>query len=347
MPPAGLAIRFTRPPAPDFTTSTRSLVDVNGGSLVPGDEVEVQIDVANAGPGEATSVVLRDTLPGNTTFVAGSLQVDGATVTDDATDDLGELDVANGLVVVRLGAGATATEGGTLNATASTAVRYRVTVTADAGATITSGANDELHYVYLAERTASLDGDAATVGAQPATLAVDVDGDGLDAAQETARGTAADDADTDDDGVLDGAEDMTDPLDPDSDDDGLADGTELGLDCAHPDTSPAAAVCVADGDAGATTTDPTLADTDGGGRADGDEDADHDGVIDAGEGDPRDPSDDVIVDGPPDAGAPDAGTDTPAMGDGGGCGCGAGTAPSPVWFVLGIALLARQRRRAR
>ncbi|MGK4008075.1 hypothetical protein WMF31_35990 [Sorangium sp. So ce1036] len=130
----------------------------------------------------------------------------------------------------------------------------------------------------------------------------DRDGDGLSNSEETALGTDPDDADSDDDGVLDGEEvaagEDTDEdgkinaLDPDSDDDGLFDGTELGKDCSHPDTNPAAETCIADGDSGETTTDPTSRDTDGGGVIDGEEDADHDGVIDEGERDPNDPADD-------------------------------------------------------
>ena len=56
--------------------------------------------------------------------------------------------------------------------------------------------------------------------------ALDVDGDGLDAAAEAAHGTNAFDADSDDDGLLDGAEvdDGTNPLDADSDGDGWTDG---------------------------------------------------------------------------------------------------------------------------
>ncbi len=131
----------------------------------------------------------------------------------------------------------------------------------------------------------------------------DTDGDGLSDDKEAELGTDPSDADTDDDGLLDGAEpnpgDDTDgdglinALDIDSDNDGLLDGTEAGTDCGHADTDPKAKRCVPDADGGETTTDPIKADTDGGGLQDGAEDVNLDGAIDRGETDPNDPSDDT------------------------------------------------------
>ena len=134
---------------------------------------------------------------------------------------------------------------------------------------------------------------------------VDSDGDGLSDALEATLGSDPNDADSDDDGVLDGDEanpsDDADGdgqrniMDPDADNDGLFDGTELGLGCDHPDTDVSQGFCVPDGDQGQTKTNPLIADTDKGGVVDGDEDANHDGVVDAGETDPLDPADDVKV----------------------------------------------------
>lgn len=134
---------------------------------------------------------------------------------------------------------------------------------------------------------------------------IDRDGDGALDLDEEDAGTALDDADSDDDGVSDGDElDLgSDPLACDSDGDGLADGLEMGVSEPLADTDLTAGCFEADGDAGATTTDPTLADTDAGGLADSAEDRDGDGVQDAYETDPRDPTDDVDADGD---GIPDA-----------------------------------------
>jgi hypothetical protein len=84
----------------------------------------------------------------------------------------------------------------------------------------------------------------------------------------------------------------TDPANRDSDGDGIPDGVELGLTAgaADPDgdgplrgTDPA--LFVADADP-ATVSSPLLADTDGDGLADGQEDANGNGRVDPGETDP-------------------------------------------------------------
>ena len=123
----------------------------------------------------------------------------------------------------------------------------------------------------------------------------DTDGDGIPDTTETKIGTNPNDADSDDDGVMDGVEPnpsgdsdgdgSIDALDPDSDNDGLFDGTELGLACTGKDTAPNSTHCVADADP-ATKTDPLDADTDDGGAKDGSEDLNHNGAQDAGETDP-------------------------------------------------------------
>ncbi len=102
------------------------------------------------------------------------------------------------------------------------------------------------------------------------------------------------DADTDDDGLQDGQEDSssdgardlleTDPNAWDTDVDGLSDGQELGLARGVGDTD--GNVFAPDLDP-LTTTDPLLADTDGGGVPDGTEDQNKDGGVDTWETDPN------------------------------------------------------------
>ncbi len=135
----------------------------------------------------------------------------------------------------------------------------------------------------------------------------DDDNDGLTNAEEEAIGSDPNDADTDDDGVIDGDEPnagldsdgdgLINVLDPDSDNDGILDGTESGITTPHPDTDVDKGDFVPDADP-STTTSPLDPDTDDGGVPDGAEDPNHNGRIDTGEGDPNDPVDDTTA--PPD-----------------------------------------------
>ncbi|MEK7704931.1 MAG: hypothetical protein AAB426_08225 [Myxococcota bacterium] len=138
----------------------------------------------------------------------------------------------------------------------------------------------------------------------------DDDDDGLCNGLEYALGTKADDADTDDDGLTDRCEllsdcpvsrqSLTDPLQIDSDHDGIQDGTEVGLTAPQVPAATQTGVCpippsaepkfCPDAD-GATTTDPRNPDSDAGGVFDGEEDRDRNGRLDAGERDPTASSD--------------------------------------------------------
>lgn len=137
----------------------------------------------------------------------------------------------------------------------------------------------------------------------------DFDGDGLFDYLEDKNGnvifepelgeTDPFDADTDDDGLVDGnigSEDLnangivdpgeTDPLIPDTDGDGLPDGLERGLIAPEtPDTDISAGYYIQDEDP-TTTTDPTNPDTDGDCLLDGEEDFNKNGKVDPGESNP-------------------------------------------------------------
>jgi len=129
----------------------------------------------------------------------------------------------------------------------------------------------------------------------------DSDADGIDDADEIPLHLDPFDADTDDDGLRDGAEALSDndgdgridALDCDADDDGLPDGLEVGVVLPDADTDLATACAGTGGSAfvadtsPATTTDPLIADTDADSCRDGAEDADHDGAVDVGETNPR------------------------------------------------------------
>ena len=133
-------------------------------------------------------------------------------------------------------------------------------------------------------------------------LSVDADGDGIGDVGERTLGTDRDDADSDDDGIADGAEPAFDrdvdgdgligARDPDSDDDGITDGTELGVTEPGAETDPGRGNFAVDADP-STATDPLDPDSDGGGVSDGAEDPNGDGAVGSGELDPGDPGDDA------------------------------------------------------
>jgi uncharacterized repeat protein (TIGR01451 family)/MYXO-CTERM domain-containing protein len=286
---------------PDLSASKKSVTDLNGGALTPGDELEYAIEVVNTGDDASQNTVLTDVLPPQVTYVPGSIEViagpNGGMKTDPALDDQAEYDAASNTVIARLGAGADAAKGGSLDVGAATTLVFRVTVNADADGTISNQATITASGQQGApEAVFPTDGNGGDPGSPPTEVVVDSDGDGLSDGVEVAAGTNPYDADSDDDGVIDGQEPLwnldsdgdglINALDPDSDNDGLFDGTELGRDCSNQDTDTSKDRCIPDGDEGSTTTSPLNPDTDGGGVPDGSEDADRDGVVDPGETDP-------------------------------------------------------------
>ncbi len=134
----------------------------------------------------------------------------------------------------------------------------------------------------------------------------DSDGDGLPDILEDKYCTYTGDADTDDDGIIDGDEDKnhngvvdageTDPCDSDTDNDGIQDGTESGITTGHADTG---GTFITDADSGSKTTNPLDSDTDDDGLLDGEEDINHNGSLNTGETDPADSDtdDDGMSDG--------------------------------------------------
>ncbi|WP_338280958.1 adventurous gliding motility protein AgmC [Corallococcus caeni] len=187
----------------------------------------------------------------------------------------------------------------------------------------------------------------------------DADGDGIDNATELEKGTDPFDSDTDDDGVPDGIDGLTDTdgdgiidaLDPDSDNDGILDGTELGVtvETAPPGTDTSSPNFKPDADP-TTKTDPKKADTDGDGLKDGEEDANHDGRRDATETDPtmKDTDQGGIDDGTEVNGGSnplDANDDYLVVGHGCSTGGSGSLAPFAL-MLLALPLVGRRFRRA-
>ncbi len=370
---------------PDFAGSSKSVTDLDGPPLRPGDELRYEILVENGGFDAARGVAVVDPLPGALAYVPGSMRIAEGVGTGPLTDALGDdagdvISTESGtLLSVRVGAGAGAEAGGRLLPGESVRLEFRATVRPG----VVGMVENQARVIGIGEKagsvasaptdgngpeqpgagaTVAIVGECATAAdcsvevpvcdtRQPSSRCVqcvgdsdcpvrtpvcgegqrcvctpsgvelcsggrdedcdgaidaedrdctDSDGDGLVDGLEDQLGSDPADADSDDDGVLDGEEigpgedtdrdGLVGVLDADGDNDGLLDGTEQGTACSHPDTD--LAVCIADADEGASSTNPRSADTDGGGRSDGSEDANLNGRLDPGETDPLDEADD-------------------------------------------------------
>jgi clumping factor A len=125
---------------PDFSTSEKSAVDVNGGALLPGDIVEYTVVSTNTGNDTSVNTVLTDPLPMGVTYVPGTTSITaGANIgakTDVAGDDQCEYVAGTRTVLCRLGTGASSATGGQMVVGASSTVKFQVTVDAGASGTI-------------------------------------------------------------------------------------------------------------------------------------------------------------------------------------------------------------------
>jgi uncharacterized repeat protein (TIGR01451 family)/MYXO-CTERM domain-containing protein len=125
---------------PDFSTSQKAAVDVNGGTLLPGEVVEYTIVATNTGNDTSINTVLTDPLPIGVTYVPDTISITaGANMgakTDMTADDQCEYDPGTRTVFCRLGMGANAMIGGQIAVGESSTVKFSVTIDATASGTI-------------------------------------------------------------------------------------------------------------------------------------------------------------------------------------------------------------------
>jgi uncharacterized repeat protein (TIGR01451 family) len=166
-------------PIIDGNSFTKTVVDLNGGNVAPGDLLEYTVAMSNTGQDGATNLVMRDTLAANVSYVAGSLSVaSGANAgakSDAAGDDQMEYDAANRRIVARLGTGANAVSGGSLAPAAATSVKFRVRVSppAPTGTVVSNQAELTFNGQQLGTPFATRsDGNANVAGNQPTTVSV-------------------------------------------------------------------------------------------------------------------------------------------------------------------------------
>ncbi|MDA0161876.1 hypothetical protein OM076_16500 [Solirubrobacter ginsenosidimutans] len=121
----------------------KSVVDVNGGAIERGDQLEYTVRLTNTGQDPAVSLRFLDPIPAQTAYVPNSLAVTPVTSpggacglfvaqSDAINDGLAEYDPAAGRTVFRLGTGANDTQGGRLEPGQTACARFRVGVAPDA-----------------------------------------------------------------------------------------------------------------------------------------------------------------------------------------------------------------------
>ena len=109
----------------------KTATDINGGSLVPGDSIRYQINYNNAGNDSSTNTIITDNLPSGTTYIPGTIRINGVVKTDAAGDDEAEYDFASNRILFRIGVGANAAAGGKIGPGVGGNVQFNV-VTASA-----------------------------------------------------------------------------------------------------------------------------------------------------------------------------------------------------------------------
>ena len=166
-------------PILDGNSFTKTVTDLNGGNLLPGDIVQYTVAMTNTGQDNAIGIVLRDTLAANLTYVPGSLAVaSGANAgakSDAAGDDQMEYDAANRRIIARLGSGANAASGGSLAPAAATSVTFRARVNQPAPTGTVISNQGELTFTGQQLGTPFVtrsDGNTNVAGSQPTTITV-------------------------------------------------------------------------------------------------------------------------------------------------------------------------------
>ncbi len=106
----------------------KTVTDLNGGQVHPGDELEYVVEFSNQGGDAALDTVITDDIPAGTTYSPGSLVVldgDNPGAKSDAGGD-DQASFAGGMVTFNIGTGATAIDGGRVAPFSQTGQRYRV-----------------------------------------------------------------------------------------------------------------------------------------------------------------------------------------------------------------------------
>jgi uncharacterized repeat protein (TIGR01451 family) len=104
----------------------KTATDINGGSFLPGDSLRYQVNYNNVGNDSSTNTIVYDNIPLGTTYLPGSLRINGVAKTDAAGDDQAEYDFTNNRVILRIGNGANAITGGNVGPGVNGNVQFNV-----------------------------------------------------------------------------------------------------------------------------------------------------------------------------------------------------------------------------
>ena len=188
---------------PDFdSTMAKTALDLNGGNINPGDEIEYTISFENSSQEGATNTILLDAIPDHTTYVPNSIVITAADVgpngaqTDTNGDDAAEFDAGNNRIVWRLGDGADENNGGVFLQNEGATVKFRVTIDNDAPtgdiintATISSNSIIFPNQTFTADDSATITlGDH--VPPEPPVIINPADGSTINVNQPNISGTA-------------------------------------------------------------------------------------------------------------------------------------------------------------
>ncbi|MCU0657460.1 MAG: isopeptide-forming domain-containing fimbrial protein, partial [Polyangiaceae bacterium] len=116
--------------APNFTV-TKTANDLDGGALLPGDEIEFTITLTNTGNDPSIDTVLTDVLEPGLEYIPGSITLNGAPKTDTSGDDEAQYSGATSTLSWFLGSAAGPSKGGKVAVGASITVSFRAKISAD------------------------------------------------------------------------------------------------------------------------------------------------------------------------------------------------------------------------
>jgi uncharacterized repeat protein (TIGR01451 family) len=122
--------------APVFPETTKTVVDVNGGTAKIGETLRYSVAMTNVGLDPALNSVIRDAIPAGVTYVPGSIKVNGATVSDVTDTDVGQFDGTQ--VQAFVGVGATSLGGGTIGPNVTATLQFDVVINSSSSGTTIS-----------------------------------------------------------------------------------------------------------------------------------------------------------------------------------------------------------------